>query len=38
MDMVDRLNAQLVMRNYEGINKGKGAGAAKGGGAGWARR
>jgi preprotein translocase subunit SecY len=34
MDMVDRLNAQLVMRNYEGFSKGK----AKGGGAGWAKR
>jgi len=33
MDMVDRLNAQLVMRNYEGFTKGKGAG-----GAGWAKR
>jgi preprotein translocase subunit SecY len=34
MDLVDRLNAQLVMRNYEGFMKG-GAGAAGGG---WARR
>ena len=33
MDMVDRLNAQLVMRNYEGFAKTKG-----GGGAGWANR
>lgn len=36
MDLVDRLNAQLVMRNYDGFVKGK----AKGGttGAGWARK
>jgi preprotein translocase subunit SecY len=40
MDMVDRLNAQLVMRNYEGFVKGKGAGGAGGlaGGAGWANK
>jgi preprotein translocase subunit SecY len=36
MDLVDRLNATLVMRNYEGFVKGKGAGTM--GGAGWARR
>jgi preprotein translocase subunit SecY len=37
-DLVDRLNAQLVMRNYEGFMK-KGAGSSSGGGAGaWARR
>jgi preprotein translocase subunit SecY len=29
LDMVDRLNAQLMMRNYEGF--------MKGGGAGWTR-
>jgi len=33
MDLVDRLNAQLVMRNYEGFVKGKGTG-----GSGWARK
>ena len=40
MDLVDRLNAQLVMRNYEGFVKGKGKGGAGGltGGAGWARK
>jgi preprotein translocase subunit SecY len=40
MDLVDRLNAQLVMRNYEGFVKGKGVGggALGGGGAGWARK
>jgi len=40
MDMVDRLNAQLVMRNYEGFVKGKGTGGGGlgGGGAGWARK
>ena len=40
MDLVDRLNAQLVMRNYEGFVKGKGTGGAGGlsGGAGWARK
>jgi len=40
MDMVDRLNAQLVMRNYEGFVKGKGTGGAGGlaGGAGWANK
>jgi preprotein translocase subunit SecY len=36
MDLVDRLNAQLVMRNYEGFVKGKVGGGM--GGAGWARR
>jgi preprotein translocase subunit SecY len=35
-DLVDRLNAQLVMRNYEGFMKG-GKGGGKGAGA-WARR
>ena len=35
LDLVDRLNAQLVMRNYEGFMK-KGGGG--GGGGGWARR
>jgi preprotein translocase subunit SecY len=36
MDLVDRLNAQLVMRNYDGFVKGKGG---RGGiGAGWARK
>ena len=41
MDMVDRLNAQLVMHNYEGFSKaGKAPGAGAGGlgGAGWAKR
>jgi len=40
MDLVDRLNAQLVMRNYEGFVKGKGTGGGGlgGGGAGWARK
>jgi preprotein translocase subunit SecY len=40
MDLVDRLNAQLVMRNYEGFVKGKGTGGVGGlgGGAGWARK
>jgi len=33
MDLVDRLNAQLVMRNYEGFMK---SGAGGGPGAGWA--
>ena len=33
MDLVDRLNAQLVMRNYEGFMK-----SSAGPGAGWARR
>ena len=37
MDLVDRLNAQLVMRNYEGFMKGK-AGGGGIGGAGWARK
>ena len=37
MDLVDRLNAQLVMRNYEGFMKGK-AGGGGVGGAGWARK
>jgi len=36
LDLVDRLDAQLVMRNYEGLMKGKGGGS--GGGAGWARK
>jgi preprotein translocase subunit SecY len=37
-DLVDRLNAQLVMRNYEGFMK-KGSGGKGSGGAGaWARR
>ncbi|MEW6072461.1 MAG: preprotein translocase subunit SecY [Planctomycetota bacterium] len=36
MDLVDRLNAQLVMRNYDGFMKGKTAGVAGLGG--WARR
>jgi preprotein translocase subunit SecY len=34
MDVVDRLNAQLVMRNYEGLMKGGGLT----GGRGWAKR
>jgi preprotein translocase subunit SecY len=38
MDMVDRLNAQLVMRNYEGFVQGKGTGGGGIGGAGWARK
>jgi preprotein translocase subunit SecY len=40
MDMVDRLNAQLVMRNYDGFMKGKGGAKGAGGlgGAGWAKR
>ncbi len=37
MDLVDRLNAQLVQRNYEGFMKGKGGGGA-GLGGGWAKR
>ena len=37
LDLVDRLNAQLVMRNYEGFMKGK-SGSGGLGGAGWARR
>jgi preprotein translocase subunit SecY len=36
LDVVDRMNAQLVMRNYEGFMKGKGGGGM--GGAGWAKR
>jgi preprotein translocase subunit SecY len=35
-DLVDKLNAQLVMRNYEGFMKG--GGASKGGAGAWARR
>ena len=40
LDLVDRLNAQLVMRNYDGFMKGNkgGASALGGGGAGWAKR
>ena len=38
MDLVDRLNAQLTMRNYEGFMKGKGGGGAAGLGGGWAKR
>jgi preprotein translocase subunit SecY len=39
MDLVDRLNAQLTMRNYEGFVKGKGTGGGGlAGGAGWARK
>ncbi|MHC4379942.1 MAG: preprotein translocase subunit SecY [Planctomycetota bacterium] len=40
LDMVDRLNAQLVMRNYEGFMKGGGKGKkGKGGGkAAWTRK
>jgi len=34
MDVVDRLNAQLVMRNYEGLMKG----GPKGSGRGWAKK
>jgi preprotein translocase subunit SecY len=37
MDLVDRLNAQLVMRNYEGFMKGKTGGGGVGG-TGWARK
>ena len=37
MQTVDQLNAQLVMRNYEGFMKGKGTGSA-GLGGGWAKR
>jgi len=36
LDLVDRLNAQLVMHNYEGFTKGKSGGGL--GGAGWANR
>jgi preprotein translocase subunit SecY len=35
MDVVDKLNAQLVMRNYDGFMKGGGTGSGAGGG--WAR-
>ena len=35
MDLVDRLNADLVMRNYDGFMKGKGGGAS---GSGWAHK
>ena len=40
MDLVDKLNAQLVMRNYEGFMKGKqGTGSGLGGGVGgWAKK
>lgn len=38
LDLVDRLNAQLVMRNYDGFMKGKGQGAGAGGGHGWAKK
>ena len=33
LDLVDKINAQLVMRNYEGFSSG-----GQGGGSGWARR
>ena len=36
LDLVDRLNAQLVMRNYDGFMKGKAGGG--GVGSGWARK
>jgi preprotein translocase subunit SecY len=40
LDMVDRLNAQLVMRNYEGFMKGssKGKKGKGGGSASWTRK
>jgi preprotein translocase subunit SecY len=31
LDLVDRLNAQLVMRNYDGFMKQSGAGWTRGG-------
>ena len=37
LDVVDRMNAQLVMRNYEGFMKGKGGGGGMGG-TGWANK
>jgi len=39
LDMVEKLNAMLLMRNYEGIMKDGGPGASgNGGGGGWGRR
>ena len=43
LDMVEKLNAMLLMRNYEGMMKegprpGSGAGAGSGSGSGWGRR
>ena len=41
LDLVEKLNALLVMRNYEGFMKdtsGAGSGAGSGGGGGWGRR
>ena len=40
LDMVDRLNAELVMRNYDGFMKGKPTGGSGLGGvsSGWAKR
>jgi preprotein translocase subunit SecY len=39
LDMVEKLNAMLVMRNYEGfLGEGDKAGAAGGTGGGWGRR
>ena len=41
LDLVEKLNALLVMRNYEGFMKdtsGAGGGAGSGGGGGWGRR
>ena len=37
MDVVEKLNAQLVMRNYDGFMKGGGSGGATGGGA-WGKK
>jgi preprotein translocase subunit SecY len=40
LDLVDKINAQLVMRNYEGFTSGQtgGGSGGSGGGGGWARR
>jgi len=39
LDLVDKINAQLVMRNYEGFTSGQTGGSSSGGGGGgWARR
>ena len=41
LDLVDRLNAQLVMRNYDGFMKGQSSGTTATGTpqtGGWARR
>jgi hypothetical protein len=41
LDLVEKLNAMLIMRNYEGFMKGAGGtggAGAGGGGGGWGRR